>query len=156
MAGKGSEVGSNLSELKTIINNVKINTNIGICLDTCHLHDAGYDLNAFDVYLNEFEKEIGLEYLKCIHLNDSKNMLGTHKDRHANIGLGEIGFNNLLNIVYHDKLKDIPKILETPYVGDSDEDKNRLYPPYMFEIAMLKAKIFDPNILLKIREYYQK
>ena len=83
-------------------------------------------------------------------------MIGTHKDRHANIGFGEIGFNNLLNIVYHDKLKDIPKILETPYVGDSDEDKNRLYPPYMFEIAMLKTKIFEPNILLKIRNYYQK
>ena len=89
---------------------------IGVCLDTCHLNDAGYDMTKFDDYLNEFDKKIGIEKIGCIHVNDSKNEINTHKDRHENIGFGTIGFNNLLRIIYNDKLENIPKILETPYI----------------------------------------
>lgn len=156
MAGKGTECGNSIEELKIIIDNVKIQENVGVCIDTCHLHDAGYDLNKFDDYLNEFDQQIGVERIKCVHINDSKNEVGSHKDRHANIGLGNIGFDNILKVIYHEKLKDIPKILETPYVGDTDEDKNRLYPPYKFEIAEIIDKKLNPNLLAEIRQYYQK
>ena len=139
MAGKGTEVGINFDELKYIIDNVNEKEKIGVCMDTCHLNDAGYDLNDFDKILDEFDKKIGLNKLMCIHINDSKNIINSHKDRHENIGIGTIGFDNLIKIIYHEKLKDVPKILETPYVGE--------YPPYKYEIEMIKNKKFDNNLI---------
>ena len=138
MAGKGTELGRNFEEIKTIIDGVKLKDKIGVCLDTCHLNDAGYDLNNFDFILDEFDKVIGLKYLKVIHINDSKNEINAHKDRHENIGFGTLGFDTLLNIIYNDKLKEVPKILETPYVG-----KNA---PYKLEIEMIRNKKFNPNL----------
>ncbi len=153
MAGKGSELGKDLEELKTIIENV--NKPIGICLDTCHLNDSGVKLDDFDAYLNEFDQKIGLDKIKCIHINDSKNPISSHKDRHANIGFGTIGFTTLINIINHPKLKNVPKILETPYVGNEIDSKERLYPPYKFEIAMIKNETFDPELIQKIINYYK-
>ena len=154
MAGKGSECGSSLAELKYLIR--EVNYPMGICLDTCHLNDSGVDINRFDKYLNEFEQEIGLEKIGCIHINDSKNPLAAHKDRHANIGYGTIGFDALLHVIYHEKLATVPKILETPYVGESLEDKNRLYPPYRFEIKMIREQTFDDHLLKHIHTYYKR
>lgn len=156
MAGKGTECGCSTDEIKYIIDNVTKKDNIGVCLDTCHLSDSGYDMTNFDAYLEEFDSKIGLDKIGCIHINDSKNPLGSHKDRHANIGIGNIGFDPLLNIIYHDKLANIPKILETPYIGDTDESKDRLYPPYRFEIEMIRNKKFNPSFLDDIRTYYKK
>ena len=117
--------------------------------DTCHTNDAGYNVkDDFDGVLAEFDRVIGLDRLKVIHVNDSKNPMGSHKDRHANIGFGTIGFDTLNAIVNHEKLKELPKILETPYVG---EDKKNQQAPYGFEIAMLKAGKFDPDLLEKIQ-----
>lgn len=155
MAGKGSEVGSYFEQLKQIIDGVNYSDHIGVCLDTCHINDAGYDVSNFDSVLDEFDQVIGLDKLKCIHVNDSKNILGAHKDRHENFGFGTIGFDSLLKIVYHDKLKDIPKILETPYVTLNDDDKKRLYPPYKFEIEMIRKRQYDCNLIKRIREYYK-
>ena len=143
MAGKGSECGTNLEEIKMILDGVN-SSNIGICLDTCHLNDSGVDLHKFSDYLTEFDKIIGIEKIKCVHVNDSKNDLGTHKDRHANIGYGTIGFDTLLKIVHEPKLKDVPKILETPYVSISDTKE---VPPYKLEIEMLKNKQFNANLI---------
>ena len=151
MAGKGTEIGINLDELKTIIDGVKYKDKIGICLDTCHLNDSGVDLTRFDEYLNDFDKMIGLNYIKVIHINDSKNEIGSHKDRHENIGLGTIGFDTLIKIIYDERFKDIPKILETPYVTKDDETKEKIYPPYKYEIAMIRNKTFDIELLKKIR-----
>ena len=155
MAGKGSELGKTFDELKEIIDGVKLKDKIMVCLDTCHINDAGYDIASFNEVLDEFDRIIGLERLGCIHINDSKNVLGSHKDRHENIGFGTIGYTNLINVIYHDKLKDIPKILETPYIGNSDDDKERLYPPYKFEIEMIRNKEFNENLLKDIRNYYK-
>lgn len=154
MAGKGTEIGCNMEEIKTIIDGVKYKNKIGVCLDTCHLSDSGIDVSKFDEYLDLFDKEIGLDYIKVIHINDSKNEQGSHKDRHENIGLGTIGFNNLINIIYNEKLKDIPKILETPYVTKNDNSKEKEYPPYKQEIEMIRNKIFDDNLIDEIRNYY--
>lgn len=151
MAGKGTEIGSTMDDLKKIINGVKYQNKIGVCLDTCHLFDSGVDLTNFDEYLDNFDKNIGLSYIKCLHINDSKNELGSHKDRHENIGLGNIGFDNLIRIIYNERLKDIPKILETPYVSQDDNSKEKIYPPYKYEIAMIKDKKFDNHLLDKIR-----
>jgi len=154
MAGKGTEIGSTFEQIASIIKGVKLQEKIGVCLDTCHISDAGYDISDFDKILDDFDRIIGLNKLICIHINDSKNVVGAHKDRHENFGLGELGFDNLLKIIYHDKLKGIPKILETPYVG-LEGTKDRLFPPYKFEIEMIKNKEFNPNILNDIREYYK-
>lgn len=154
MAGKGTEIGSTFEQINEIIEGVKLQDKVGVCLDTCHINDAGYDVGDIDELLNEFDKIIGLNKLVCIHINDSKNIIWSHKDRHENFGLGTIGFDNLLKIIYHEKLKDVPKILETPYIGD-ENTKDRLYPPYKFEIEMIKNKKFDPNLLENIREYYK-
>jgi len=155
MAGKGSEVGISIDELKTIIDNVKYKDKIGICLDTCHLNDAGYDINNFDNILDEINTKIGLEKVKCVHINDSKNIKGAHKDRHENFGLGYIGFDNLIKVIYHEKLKDVPKILETPYVSVDDTSTKREYPPYKHEIIMIKARKMNDNLLNDIRNYYK-
>ncbi len=151
MAGKGNEIGKSFDELKTIIDNVKYKDKIGVCLDTCHLNDAGYDISDFDNVLEEFDNKIGIKYVGCVHINDSKNILGSHKDRHENIGLGTIGFDNLINVIYNDKLKSIPKILETPYVTKNDSSKEREYPPYKNEIEMIKNKEFNNNLINNIR-----
>ena len=155
MAGKGSEVGANFSELKRIIDGVKLSDKVMVCMDTCHMNDAGYDVGNIDSLLEEFDKIVGLGKLACIHINDSKNVMGAHKDRHDNFGIGEIGFDKLINIIYHEKLDGIPKILETPYIGETDDAKERLYPPYKFEIEMIKSKKFDPEFLNNIRAYYK-
>lgn len=144
MAGKGTEIGKSFDEIAKIIDGVTHNENLSVCLDTCHIHDAGYNVKEdFDGVLNEFDKIIGIDRLKVIHINDSKNKMGARKDRHENIGFGFIGFDALHYVVYHDQLKDIPKILETPYVG---LDKKNKKAPYKFEIEMIKEGIFKPNL----------
>ena len=149
MAGKGTELGKNIDELKYIIDNIELKDKVGVCLDTCHLSDSGVDISKFDSYLDEFDSKIGVDKIKCIHLNDSKNVLGSHKDRHENIGLGTIGFDNLLSVVYNPRLDNIPKILETPYI-----DKE--YPPYKQEIEMIRNKTFNPNLYHDIISYYEE
>ncbi|MCK6257732.1 deoxyribonuclease IV [Fictibacillus sp. KIGAM418] len=144
MAGKGSECGCTFEELASIIDGVHLNDKLSICFDTCHTHDSGYDIiNDFDGVLNTFDKLIGLDRLKVLHINDSKNERGARKDRHENIGFGKIGFDALNYIVHHPQLGDVPKILETPYVGT---DKNNKKPPYQLEIEMLKNKEFVPTL----------
>ena len=148
MAGKGTEIGRSFEELAQIIEGVTLNDKLSVTLDTCHIHDAGYNVREdFDGILNEFDKVIGLDRLKVVHVNDSKNIQGAKKDRHANIGFGEIGFDALNKIVHHPQLVTIPKILETPYVG---EDKKNKKAPYKFEIAMLQSGTFDGDLLEKI------
>lgn len=144
MAGKGTEVGSKLEEVKQIIEGIEDKSHIGVCLDTCHLNDAGYDMKDFDTFLKEFDEVIGLEKIGCIHINDSKNELSSHKDRHENIGFGTIGFDALLKIINHEKLKEVPKILETPYI-------DRTYCPYKYEIEMIRSGKMDEEIREKIR-----
>ena len=151
MAGKGTEIGTSISELKEIIDGVKFKNKIGVCLDTCHLNDSGVDLTKFNEYIEEFDKEIGINYIKVIHINDSKNIIGSHKDRHENIGLGMVGFDTLIKIIYDERFKSIPKILETPYVTENDESKEKIYPPYKYEIDMIRNKKFDNKLLDKIR-----
>ena len=142
MAGKGNECGRNIDQVAEIVNSLN-NKRLCVCVDTCHINDAGYDVNKFDEYLNEFDKKIGIEKIKCIHLNDSKNEMGSHKDRHENIGFGTIGFDALHNVLTNKKLENIPKILETPYI---DIDGKTKKPPYKEEIKMLKEGIFNENL----------
>src|SRR5690625_2923779 len=150
MAGKGSECGRSFDEIAKIIDGVTYNEHLSICFDTCHVHDAGYDIvNDLDGVLKEFDDIIGLERIKVLHINDSKNEKGAQKDRHENIGFGHIGFNTLHEIVHLPELMHLPKILETPYVG---EDKKNKKPPYKFEIEMLKEGAFDPDLKEKIME----
>ncbi|CUA79918.1 deoxyribonuclease IV [Anoxybacillus suryakundensis] len=147
MAGKGSECGSRFEELAKIIDGVTHNDKLSVCFDTCHTHDAGYDIvNDFDGVLEQFDRIIGLDRLKVLHINDSKNPCGSRKDRHENIGFGHIGFDALNYIVHHPQLMHVPKILETPYVGE----KASARPPYKFEIAMLRAQQFDPDVREKM------
>jgi deoxyribonuclease-4 len=147
MALKGTEIGS-LNEIKTIIDGVTNKKNIGVCLDTCHLNDAGIDISKFDEFLDEFDKLIGIGKIKCVHVNDSKNELGSHKDRHENIGFGTIGFDNLIGVLYNKRLENIPKILETPYI-----DKE--IPPYKFEIEMIRNEEFNKNLYNDAFKYYK-
>ena len=131
MAGKGSEVGRNFEELRAILDKVRLNEKMGVCLDTCHIFDGGYDIvNDFDGVLEEFDKIIGLERLHAIHLNDSLNVKGSHKDRHACIGAGNIGLEAMTRIINHPALRNLPFYLETP---------NEL-PGYANEIALLRSK----------------
>ena len=145
MAGKGTEVGRSFEEIASIIEKVNQKEKIGVCLDTCHINDAGYDLNNFDKVLDNFDEVIGLGKLKCLHINDSKNKRSAHKDRHENIGLGHIGFDALMKVIYNNRLDNIPKILETPYV-------DKIYPPYKYEIEMIRNKKFNTNLLEEIRK----
>lgn len=145
MAGKGSEIGRNIDEIKNIIDGINDKKHVGVCLDTCHLNDSGYDMSNFDNYLDLFDKEIGIEKIGCIHINDSKNEINSHKDRHENIGFGTIGFDNLINIIYNKRIENIPKILETPYV-------DKKYAPYKYEIEMIKNKFFDKDLIDKIKK----
>ena len=155
MAGKGTELGKTFEQLKTIIDGINTQERIGVCLDTCHLNDAGYDVKNFDELLDKFDKIIGIDKIGCIHINDSKNEKASHKDRHENIGLGTIGFDNLIKIIYHEKLKKVPKILETPYIS-IDGGKDRTFAPYKFEIDMIKKQKYNKNLLEDIRSYYKK
>ncbi len=130
MAGKGSEVGRNFEEIKAIIDKVNLNDKLGVCLDTCHVYDGGYDIvNNLDDVLNEFDRIIGLSRLKAIHLNDTKNPFESHKDRHEKIGDGFLGIDAITRIINHEKLRDLPFFLETP--NDIDG--------YEKEIALLKT-----------------
>lgn len=144
MAGKGTECGKTIDEVKTILDGIIYQDKIGVCVDTCHINDAGYKI---EDYLLEFKNKIGLDKIKCLHINDSKNICGAHKDRHENIGFGTIGFTNLVNLINNEELKNVPKILETPYVEE--------YPPYKFEIEMIKNNSFDLNLKEKIINYYK-
>lgn len=148
MAGKGTEIGRSFDELARIIDGVTHNDRLSVCFDTCHTHDSGYDIvEDFDGVLNEFDKIVGVDRIKVLHINDSKNVRGAKKDRHENIGFGHIGFDALNYIVHHDQFTNIPKILETPYVG---EDKNNKKPPYKHEISMFRAQKFNENVLEEI------
>ena len=149
MAGKGTELGINIDEIKYIIDHINFQDKIGVCLDTCHLNDSGIDIAKFDDYLSEFDAKIGLNKIGCIHVNDSKNPINSHKDRHENLGFGTIGWDNLLNVIYHPSLENVPKILETPYV-------NRDFAPYKQEIEAIKNKQFNPNLYEDILNYYHK
>ncbi|MBO3078722.1 deoxyribonuclease IV [Mammaliicoccus sp. FSL K6-3158] len=148
MAGKGSECGKTFEELAQIIDGVNHNERLSVCFDTCHTNDAGYNVKEdFDSVLNEFDKIVGIDRIKVLHVNDSKNPQGARKDRHENIGFGSIGYDALHYIVHHDAFKEVPKILETPYVGD---DKKNKKPPYKYEIEMIKNGTFDPDLKDKI------
>ena len=138
MAGKGSEMGRTFDQIQYMIENTKHSSLLGVCLDTCHIHDAGYDLTHFDDILEEFNQRIGLDRLLVVHVNDSKNERGAHKDRHENIGYGYIGFETLNQIVHHPKLKDVPKILETPYIDGK--------APYREEINMFVHQTFNNGL----------
>ncbi|MBM7707757.1 deoxyribonuclease-4 [Chryseomicrobium aureum] len=148
MAGKGSEIGRTFEEISMIIEGVTHNERLSVCMDTCHVHDAGYNVREdFDGVLNEFDKIVGLDRLKVIHVNDSKNVQGAAKDRHANIGHGEIGFEALHYVIHHPQLAALPKILETPFVGVDAKSKKA---PYAIEIEMLKSGKFNPDALNKL------
>lgn len=134
MAGKGTEVGRSFEELKGILDRVELQDKMGVCLDTCHVWDGGYDIvGDLDGVLEEFDRVIGLDRLKAVHLNDSMNGLGSHKDRHARIGEGQIGLEALVRVINHPKLRDLPFILETP-----NEEEG-----YAAEIALLKQHYRD-------------
>ena len=124
MAGKGSEVGGRFEELRGILDRAKYPQYLGVCLDTCHVHDGGYDIvSDLDGVLAEFDRVIGLDRLKALHINDSKNPRGAHKDRHEKIGMGEIGFEALWRVVHHPALTGLPMILETPNELDGYADE---------------------------------
>ncbi|WJD80297.1 deoxyribonuclease IV [Priestia megaterium] len=148
MAGKGTECGRSFEEIAQIIDGVTHNEKLSVCFDTCHVHDAGYDIvQDFDGVLNEFDKTVGIQRIKVLHINDSKNVCGARKDRHENIGFGEIGFGPLNYIVHHPAFTEVPKILETPYVG---EDKKNKKAPYQLEIDMVRAQSFDSELKQKL------
>ncbi|URM53211.1 deoxyribonuclease IV [Mycoplasma sp. SG1] len=135
MAGKGHEICFKFEHLRYIYDNLKLKEKVGFCLDSCHLHDAGYDLiNDLDHVIDEFDRIVGVDKVIAIHVNDSKNPISAHKDRHENLGHGHIGFQPLINFIYHPKLNGIPKILETPYIDNK--------PPYKEEIEMIRSKQF--------------
>ena len=139
MAGKGSEVGRTFEELRMIYDRVEKKDRLRVCFDTCHVNDAGYDLvNDYEGVLAQFDKILGLDQIAAIHVNDSLNPLGAHKDRHANIGKGTIGFETLQRIVHDERFAAVPKILETPWLCAEGEDKKTI-PPYKEEIALLRA-----------------
>ena len=138
MAGKGSEIGRSFEELAAIYDGVKYNDKLRVCFDTCHTHDAGYDVvNDFDGVIAEFDRIIGKDQIAVFHINDSKNVRGAHKDRHENLGKGELGFEALKRVVWHPDFLDVPKILETPWIKNPDNPKDT-WAPYKEEIEMLR------------------
>lgn len=141
MSGKGTEVGTSIDDLKGIIDllDKDIYEKVFVCLDTCHINDSGIDIGDFDKFLDEFDSKIGLNKVKCIHINDSYNSVGSHKDRHANLGYGTIGFDKLINVIYNKRLDNIPKILETPWINRNEKNT---YAPYKIEIEMIRNKKF--------------
>lgn len=141
MSGKGTEVGSSLEDLSKILNllDKDVYDKVFICLDTCHINDSGVDIGKFDEFLDELDKLIGIDKIKCIHINDSYNPIGSHKDRHANLGYGTIGFDKLIDVIYNPRLDNIPKILETPWINRNEKNT---YAPYKYEIEMIREKKF--------------
>ena len=138
MAGKGSECGRTFDEIAKIIDGVTLNEKLTVTFDTCHVFEGGYDIvNNLDEVLTEFDKIVGLNRIQVLHINDSKNTLGAHKDRHENIGYGGIGFEAINRIVHLQEFANIPKILETPWYGE-----NKDIAPYKDEIAMLRSGEF--------------
>ena len=150
MAGKGSEIGRTFEELARIYDGVVHNEKLRVCFDTCHTSDSGYDIiRRFDDVIREFDHILGKEQIAVFHINDSKNAPGAAKDRHENIGFGQIGFDALNYIVRHPDFENIPKILETPWIPSPD-DRKKSYPPYKHEIAMLRRGVFDPGLKEKV------
>lgn len=150
MAGKGSEIGRNFEELARIYDGVVHNDKLRVCFDTCHVNDSGYDLvNDLSGTLEQFDKVIGKDQIAVFHINDSKNTCGASKDRHENIGFGNIGFDTLKEIVYLKEFENVPKILETPYIKD-EENKKKAYAPYKYEIEMLREGKFNPEMQRQI------
>ncbi len=151
MAGKGTEIGRSFEELASIIDKVEFNQRLSVCLDTCHIHDAGYDIvNDLDGVLQQFDQTIGLDRLGVIHLNDSKNPRGAQKDRHTPIGSGWIGFDTINKVVHHEALAGLPFILETPWIG---KDAKTLRPMYEVEIALLRGDVaerFGPEFMQEV------
>ena len=144
MAGKGNEVGKTFEELKAIIDLIDDQSRISVCFDTCHTHDAGYNVKEdFNGVMTHFDHVVGLNYISVFHINDSKNPLGAAKDRHENLGFGHLGFEALIGVIYDQRFSDIPKILETPYVDG--------HPPYQYEIEMIRKKVFNPNLIEMIK-----
>lgn len=151
MAGKGSEIGREFEELQRIYQGVKYPEYLRVCFDTCHVSDSGMDIKSdFDQVIEQFDRSIGKDQIAVFHINDSKNPMGAGKDRHENLGFGEIGFEALNAIVHREDFKTVPKILETPYV--KDEDGKKSYPPYRYEIEMLRKQEFDPQLKEKVLE----
>ena len=143
MAGKGSEIGRSFEELRAIIDRVELNDHLGVCLDTCHVYDAGYDIvNDLDGVLKQFDEIIGIDRLYAIHINDSKNPFESHKDRHENVGFGQIGFDTLYRLYCAPELEEVPFILETPFVNEKS--------PYEKEISMLHLGVFDEEMKEKL------
>jgi len=146
MAGKGTELGKTFEQLAIIFDGVKQSDKLRVCFDTCHVNDAGYDIvHDFEGVIEQFDKIIGKDRISVFHINDSKNPLGAHKDRHENFGFGNIGFDALERIVKHPDFENIPKILETPYIPHP-EDKKKSYAPYKEEIQMIKSGSFNPDL----------
>lgn len=155
MAGKGTELGRSFEELAYIMEHTRHNEKLRVCFDTCHTHDAGYDLvNDFEGVMSEFDRLIGKKNISVFHVNDSKNIAGARKDRHENFGFGNIGFDALNRIVHHPDFKNVPKILETPYI--EIEGKKDKVPPYKQEIEMIRRQEFDPNLKAFIAKYYSE
>ena len=146
MAGKGNEVGKTFEELQAIITLIHDQTRVSVCFDTCHTHDAGYNIKEdFPGVIKHFDEVIGKARISVFHVNDSKNPQGAAKDRHENFGFGYIGFDALIQVIYHQDFQDIPKILETPYVDEQ--------PPYKEEIRMIRAKTFDPMLVENLKHH---
>jgi deoxyribonuclease IV len=160
MAGKGTEIGRSFEEIAQIMEKVEDNDRLVVCFDTCHVHDAGYDIvDDFDGVIQDFDRIVGLDKLAVVHLNDSKNVRGAGKDRHAPVGAGMIGFKAMNNIVHHEKIKDLPLILETPWIGKVDKKER---PMYEAEIALLRGDVdkrFGSDFLEhveKLHHYFDK
>lgn len=150
MAGKGSELGRSFEELAAIYDGVVCQDKLRVCLDTCHLNDAGYDIvHDLDGVLEQFDQTIGLDQIAVFHINDSKNESGAQKDRHENFGFGTIGFETLMKVIHLKGFEEVPKILETPYITLPGEKKRSL-APYKYEIAMIRSGQFDTKLIEKI------
>lgn len=155
MAGKGTEIGRSFEEIAAIMDKVEHNERLTVCMDTCHIHDAGYNIvDNLDGVLQEFDRLVGVDRIAVVHLNDSKNPVGAGKDRHTPIGTGYIGYNTIRNIVNHDLLKDRPFILETPWIG---KDAKTQQPMYEAEIALLRGNVaerFGEQFLTQVEELH--
>ncbi len=153
MSGKGSEIGKSFEQLARIYDGVTYNDKLRVCFDTCHTPDAGYDIiHDFEGVVAQFDKVLGKEQIAVFHINDSKNVQGAAKDRHENIGFGEIGFDALNKIVHFPDFEHVPKILETPYVTAEPGGKEKSLAPYKAEIAMLRAGVFEPDLYETVRK----
>lgn len=150
MAGKGSELGRSFEQLARIYDGVKYPERLRVCFDTCHVNDAGYDLvGAYPDVMQEFDRILGTDQIAVFHINDSKNPRGAAKDRHENFGFGSLGFDALMQVVKDETFTSVPKILETPYIPHP-EDKKKAFAPYRYEIEMIRAGVFDPEMKHRI------